>query len=98
MAKRKTPKGDKIVDLKPKAEKITAEQLSTMQSIVRAINNSQNEIGVFETRKHHLLHQVLELQSHLGELQKTLEEQYGKCDISIVDGTISQKENEQANS
>ena len=26
MAKRKTPKGEKIVDLKPKAEKITDEQ------------------------------------------------------------------------
>ena len=34
MAKRKTPKADKIVDLKPKAEKITEEQLSKVQNTV----------------------------------------------------------------
>ena len=40
MAKTKTKK-EKIVDLKPKAEKITDEQLKKLQDTVNAINKSQ---------------------------------------------------------
>ena len=92
MAKRKTPK---IKNLGP--EKITKEQLTKLQSLVRAINETQAEVGVIETRKHNLLHQVFEMQAHLSELQKEFKEQYGNSDISIADGTIKPKENEQVN-
>ncbi len=39
MAKRKTPKAEKIVDLTPKAEKVTEEQLNKIQNIVDRINS-----------------------------------------------------------
>ena len=58
MAKRKTPKADKIVDLKPKAEKITDEQLKKVQKTVDGLNRSQVEVGQIETRKHELLHGI----------------------------------------
>ena len=39
-------KKEEIVDLKPKAEKITEEQLKKLQDTVNAINKSQLEIGM----------------------------------------------------
>ena len=38
MAKRKTPKTEKVIDLTPKAEKVTEEQLKKIQSAVDRIN------------------------------------------------------------
>ena len=93
MAKRKTPK---VKDLGPK--KITEEQLTKLQSLVRAINETQAEVGMIETRKHNLLHQVFEMQAHLSDLQKEFKEQYGDADININDGTIKPKQDEQVNS
>ena len=93
MAKRKTPK---MTNLRP--EKITDEQLTKMQSLVKAINSTQNEIGTIETRKHNLLHQIFELQDLLAKLQEQFQEQYGTTDISIADGSINYNKDEQANS
>lgn len=93
MAKRKTPK---MTNLRP--EKITDEQLKKMQSLVKAINSTQNEIGTIETRKHNLLHQIFELQDLLAKLQEQFQEQYGTTDISIADGSINYNKDEQANS
>ena len=41
MAKRKTPKAEKVIDLTPKAEKITEEQLKKVQETVNNLNRSQ---------------------------------------------------------
>ena len=88
MAKRKTPKGEKIVDLKPKADKITDEQLSKMREVVTSINKAQMDIGAIEARKHEALHAVVQMQQIIQELQKEFKEQYGTDDINIADGTI----------
>ena len=89
MAKRKTPKGEKIVDLKPKAEKITEEQLQQVQSIVNAINRTQLDLGMLETRKHNMLHNIATIQDQLTVMQGEFEKQYGTYDINIQDGTIN---------
>jgi hypothetical protein len=88
MAKRKTPKSEKIVDLKPKAEKVTEEQLTKMQNIVNAINQGQQELGRLELQKSQMVSRVMSFQEAIGHLQKELEEEYGQVDISIQDGTI----------
>jgi len=93
MAKRKTPK---VKDLG--TEKITEEQLTKLQSLIKAINETQAEVGMIETRKHNLLHQVFELQALLSDLQKEFKEQYGNVDININDGIINAKQDEQVNS
>ena len=85
MAKRKGPK---LVDLKANNENITTEDLSRLQGVVKAISTSQNEIGVLETRKHNLLHQVVELQQALSALQANFKEEYGTDNININDGSI----------
>ena len=88
MAKRKTKK-EKVIDLKPKAEKITDEQLEKVQSTVNKGNRSQLEIGTMELRKHELLHSIAGFRDELSLLQKELEKEYGTFDINIQDGTIN---------
>ena len=89
MAKRKTPKAEKVIDLTPKAEKITDEQLKKVQETVNNLNRSQMEIGHMESRKHELLHGVAGLRDELTLLQSELEKEYGTFDINIQDGTIN---------
>jgi len=95
MAKRKTPK---TVDLKPRAEKITDQQLERMQKAVSGINRTKVELGAIEMQKHSLLHAVNEMQSLLQELQQEFEKDYGTTNVYIQDGSINYKEDGQANS
>ena len=85
----KTKKKEKIVDLKPKAEKITDEQLEKVQNAVNNINRSQLEIGSIEVKKHELMHRIAGLRDELTVLQGEFEEEYGTFDINIQDGTIN---------
>ena len=96
MAKRKTPKVDKIVDLKPKAEKITDEQLKKVQGIVNAINRAQLDLGMLETRKHGMLHNIATIQDQLTIMQGEFEKEYGTFDINIQDGSIKYEEDGEA--
>tara|TARA_B100001057_G_C22026622_1_gene635555 strand:- start:18 stop:317 length:300 start_codon:yes stop_codon:yes gene_type:complete len=94
MAKRKTAKADKIVDLKAKAEKITDEQLKKVQSIVNTLNRAQLELGMMETKKHTLLHNIQTVQDQLTVLQAEFEKEYGTVDINIQTGEINHKDGE----
>ena len=96
MAKRKTPKTDKIIDLKP--EKISDEHLTRVQSVVNDINRYQLEIGILESSKHSLLHQVGAIQNEIAETQSELEKQYGTADVNVQTGEINySKENGEVN-
>ena len=94
MAKRKTPKKDKIVDLKPKAKKIETQELHKLQSLVKGINQAQKQIGIIESQKHNMLHDIFEMKNYMMSAQKELEEKYGTHDISLEDGTINYNSNE----
>ena len=90
-------KKEKVVDLKPKAEKVTDEQLKNIQSIVDRINNAQMNIGQLEARKHQLLHGIAGTNDELALLQDELDKEYGTNDVNIQDGTINYpKENGEA--
>ena len=93
MAKRKTPK---TVDLKPRAEKITDQQLERMQKAVSGINRTKVELGAIEMQKHSLLHAVNEMQSLLQELQQEFEKDYGTTNVNIQDGSIKHEEDVKA--
>ena len=82
-------KKEKIVDLKPKAEKVTDEHLTKIQNLVNNINRMQLEIGSMESKKHNILHSIAGLQESLTTLQKEFQEQYGTFDVNIQDGTIN---------
>tara|TARA_B100001564_G_scaffold256687_1_gene218559 strand:- start:43 stop:330 length:288 start_codon:yes stop_codon:yes gene_type:complete len=92
MAKKKK---EKVVDLKP--QNVTEEELTRLQNLVNGLNRTQMEIGSIEGRKHQMLHQVIQLQSQMQQLQKTFEETYGKVDINITDGAISYQEDVEVN-
>ena len=97
MAKTKEKK-EKLVDLKPKAEKVTKEQLEKIQNIVDRINNTQMNIGQLESRKHQLLHMIAGIKDELVLLQGELEKEHGTNDVNIQDGTINYpKENGEVN-
>ena len=85
-------KEEKVVDLKP--QKITDEQLSEVQRVVNAMNRGQMELGMLETRKHSMLHDVAVIQDKLAKMQGEFEKQYGTFDVNIQDGTINYKDNE----
>ena len=89
MAKRKTKKVEKVIDLTPKAEKVTDEQLKKVQETVNNLNRSQMEVGQMETRKHELLHGIGGLRDDLTSLQLEFQKEYGTFDINVQDGTIN---------
>ena len=91
-------KKEKVVDLKPKAEKITDEQLKKVQDTVNSMNRAQLEIGSIEVRKHEMMHQIAGLRDELTVLQNEFEKEYGTFDVNIQDGTINySKENGEVN-
>ena len=90
-------KKEKVVDLKPKAEKITEEQLETVQKVINGINRGQLEMGSLEVKKHEMLHGISTLRDELAKLQSDFQKEYGTTDINIQDGTINYpKENGKA--
>ena len=89
---------EKIVDLKPKAEKITKEQLERVQKVVNGINRGQLEIGSMEVKKHEMTHSIAMLRDQLTDLQSEFEKECGTYDVNIQDGIINYpKENGKAN-
>ena len=89
-----TKKGD-LIDLKP--EKVTEEQLKKIQDQVSRMNNFQIEVGMVETRKHALLHQIGSIQQEISTTQEELKKEYGSADINIQTGEIKYSENGEAN-
>ena len=98
MAKRKTPKIKDVIDITPKPEKITEEQLIKLQVAVKDINQVQHQIGVLEAKKHSMIHGMTRNQDTLMTLQDEFQKDYGTVDIDINDGTIRyEKENGEVN-
>ena len=85
---------EKLVDLKPKVDKISDEHLKEMQDIVNAINSIQFNIGKIEGQKHSLLHELVVSQKKILDLQSTFSKEYGSFDINIMDGTINYPKDE----
>ena len=82
-------KKEKLVDLKPKVDKISDEHLKQLQEIVNVINNVQFSIGKLEGQKHNLLHELGLTQKKVIDFQDKLQKEYGSYDINIADGTIN---------
>ena len=85
MAKRKTPKAAKPL-------KISNEDLNILQDLVSNINQNQMQIGLLESQKHNMLHNMVKLNSELLSLREQFKNNYGTDDINIKDGTINTNE------
>jgi hypothetical protein len=77
-------KKEKMVDLKPKVDKI-----SKVQKVINLINNVQFNIGKIESQKHNLLHELSGVQKQIIEMQDMFTKEYGTHDINVNDGTIN---------
>tara|TARA_R100000781_G_scaffold103125_1_gene66714 strand:- start:144 stop:419 length:276 start_codon:yes stop_codon:yes gene_type:complete len=82
-------KKEELVDLKPKADKISDEHLKEMQDAIGVINSIQFNIGKIEGQKHSLLHDLSISQKKILEMQNVFSKEYGSFDINIADGTIN---------
>jgi len=87
MAKNTSAKIKELKGIKP--EKITAEQLEKVQTLINDINRSQMELGQMETKKHAILHHISSLQEAIGVVREEFEKDYGTSDVNIQDGIIN---------
>ena len=85
-------KKEKVVDLKPKAEKISEDQLKELQGTVSAINKLKFDIGTKEAQKQNILHALFQANDKIVIMQNKFTEEYGTYDVNITDGTINYKD------
>lgn len=77
------------------AKKIKKAELEKLQASVSKMNEIKMELGNIEAAKHRLLHSLADVESKdFGEIKKELEEKYGKVNINVTDGTITELQDE----
>ena len=79
--------------------KITEKQLEVLKAQQASKANIVTDIGVVEAQKHELLHALANVMDKQKELAKELEEQYGKINVNLEDGSyevieVEEKEEE----
>ena len=74
--------------------KIKEEQLKTVQEQQTKLNNILSQIGVIETNKHGLLHEIAGLNKEIEDYKAVLEKEYGAVNINLENGTYTEIEEE----
>jgi predicted nucleic acid-binding Zn-ribbon protein len=69
-----------------KVTKITEEQLSTINRLNQELNSLIHNLGVLESQKHSLLHQLPDVNKEMEDFKKVLEEEYGQININLQTG------------
>lgn len=80
-------------------KQITKEQLSTIVTQQKELNSLLTNIGILESQKHSLLHQLGEVNKVIEDYKVELQEEYGAININLEDGSYTMmetEENEQA--
>jgi allophanate hydrolase subunit 1 len=72
--------------------KLEDNELKELRENIEAINSLQMKIGGLESQKHETLHELAGLMQSFKEVQKTLEEKYGKVNIDITTGEIKEED------
>ena len=70
--------------------KITKEELKDLQESTSRINAIRHDIGLLSTQIHSLNHMHVEEVSKQEELKKSLEENYGKINVDLKDGSYKE--------
>ena len=78
-------------------KKITDHQLKKVTDQQKRLNDVLTNIGVLEVQKHNLAQQVKNISEEIEKTKSELEEEYGKVNINLADGTYEEiKEEENA--
>ena len=88
MAKRKTPKAEKVIDLTPKAEKIDEQELAKLQATIKTIDSLTVDVGRMEVQKYGLMKAMGNVQQDIETMRQEFNDKYGTDNINIQDGTI----------
>ena len=78
--------------------KITEEQLKQLKEQEGKKNAIKHDIGLLETQKHALLHAFANIQEEQDKLKVQLEDEYGKINVNLQDGSyeiIAEEEGEE---
>ena len=77
--------------------KITEEQLKSISKSQKELMTIVNQIGVLETQKHGLLHQVADANKVVEDLKAELEKEYGAIDIDLTTGEYTEVNKDESN-
>ncbi len=77
-----------------KENKLTEKELKSVSDSQNDLYKLTTDVGIVETQKHALLHQIAGVNQKLEELKKELEEKYGSININLEDGTFEEVEKE----
>ena len=74
--------------------KIKEEELKTIQEQQKKLNELVHNIGLLESQKHGLLHEIAAANKDIEEYKTVLEKEYGAININVEDGTYTEIEKE----
>lgn len=77
--------------------KITTEELEKIQKQQGELNKIINNVGVLETQKHGLLHELAVVNKDVEDFKLELEKTYGSININMEDGSYEAIEKEEQN-
>jgi len=72
--------------------KIKEEELKLIQEQQKNLNEIISGIGMLETQKHGLLHDIASVNKEIEEYKEVLEAEYGAINISVEDGSYTKIE------
>lgn len=79
-------------------KKIKQDQLEKIVAQQKDLGILLTNLGVLETQKHSLLHQVADLNKEIEDFKAILESEYGAININLEDGSFTEiRENESNN-
>ena len=78
--------------------KIKEEELKLIQEQQKQLNELVHNIGLLESQKHGLLHEIAGVNKDIEEYKEVLEAEYGAININVEDGTYTKiEENVESN-
>lgn len=72
--------------------KIKKEQLEEIVELQTKLNGIISNIGILETQKHALLHDVSEVNKNIEEFKAKLEKEYGAISVDLKTGEYTEVE------
>tara|TARA_R110000824_G_scaffold20163_1_gene76550 strand:+ start:248 stop:490 length:243 start_codon:yes stop_codon:yes gene_type:complete len=70
--------------------KIKEDELLLIQEQQKQLNDLVHNIGLLESQKHGLLHEVAKINSSVEEYKEVLEAEYGAIEINLENGSYTE--------
>ena len=70
--------------------KIKEEELKLIQEQQKKLNELVNNIGLLESQKHGILHEIAGVNKEVEDYKEILEAEYGAINIDLEDGTYTE--------